>query len=440
MKIILATVCCAVAFLSAYGEMPAFPGAEGFGSDTPGGRRGKVVFVNNLNDSGLGSFRAACETRGPRIVIFRVGGLIDLKSPVVIREPYITIAGQTAPGDGVCLRGYGLIVEANDVVVRYLRTRPGDISGTEVDSIAVGGSSRNVVIDHCSASWSVDEALSPSGGIADVTVQWCLIAEGLNHSVHHKGRHGYGSLVRAAGGLTLHHNLWAHNYSRNPRLGDNYGKPPYPTFDVRNNVVYDPGSPSIIGDVLSANYVNNYVKPGPRSHLPGGIMHATNTANVKFYVAGNIILGRPDIMKDLTNLFDQVQADGRKLVTLETKAFDAPEVHTASAEDVYPVVLAGAGATAPVRDAIDRRIISEVRDGSGSIIDSQWEVGGWPEYRSARPPRDSDRDGMPDEWETVHGLNPNDPSDGSADRNGDGYTNLEEYINSLATISSGERE
>ena len=244
----------------ALAQLPAFPGAEGFGATTPGGRGGKVLIVSNLNDSGRGSLRAAIETEGPRIIVFRVAGIIDLKSPIRVTQPFVTVAGHSAPGGGITLRGHGISVNTHDVVIRYLRSRPGDISGTEVDGLSIGGASANVVIDHCSVSWSVDENLSPSGAIRDVTVQWSIISEGLNRSVHAKGAHGYGSLTRASGGLTLHHNLWAHNASRNPRLGCNYGRPPFPRFDVRNNVIYNAGGPNVAGDTFEANYIANYHK------------------------------------------------------------------------------------------------------------------------------------------------------------------------------------
>jgi pectate lyase len=423
---------CLLSSIAFAAEIPAFPGAEGFGSRTPGGRGGKVFLVTNLNDAGPGSFRTACEGKGPRIVVFRVSGLIDLKTPVRIAEPNITIAGQTAPGDGVCLRGRGLIIESHDVVVRYLRSRPGDIGGGEPDAMSIGGDSRNVVIDHCSASWATDENLSPSGGIAGVTVQWCLIAEGLNHNLHHKGAHGYGSLCRAIGGISLHHNLWAHNHGRNPRIGDNYGKPPYPTYDIRNNVMYNFGALSVVGDTLSANYVANYWKPGPNSSLePRARLGPTNTAALKFFVQGNFVPGHPEFTNDAKSLFSRTEREGRKLVEIVPKPFDTPPVQATSALKAYDQVLASAGAVLPARDAVDRRIVTEVRNGTGAIIDSQWEVGGWPEYKSTRPPRDSDRDGMPDDWEIAHGLNPHDPSDSAQDRDGNGYTNVEDYINSL---------
>ena len=422
--------------------LPAFPGAEGFGAKTPGGRGGKVILVSNLNDSGPGSLRAACEAKGPRMVVFRVSGIIDLDQTIVIREPSITIAGQTAPGDGICLRRHGLDIRTHDVIARFLRSRPGDLSGDEVDSISIGGDSHDVILDHCSAGWSVDESLSPSGAIADITVQWCIIAESLNHSVHSKGAHGYGSLVRAIGGLSLHHNLWAHNNGRNPRLGDNYNKPPYPTFDVRNNVMYNYGGTcsGLTGDILSVNYVANYIRPGPSSNRRRGPIVFTPQADARYYLTGNVVEGRPELTADNTRMFDRTEEKGRKLVTVVREPFSVPKVTTSTAQAAYEAVLVGAGAILPLRDAVDQRIVSEVRNGAGSIIDSQWEVGGWPVYRSKRPPPDRDRDGMPDAWETSHGLNPDDPSDAAADRDGDGYANLEEYINQLAQTSRQGRQ
>ena len=425
-------LCAAPAVWAA--DVSAFPGAEGFGARAKGGCGGQALFVVNLNDSGLGSLRAACEAKGARMVVFRVSGLIDLKSPIRVKEPYVTIAGQTAPGDGICLRGASFLIDTHDVVVRHLRVRPGDILGEEFDSIGIGGQSHDIILDHCSASWSVDEALSPSGAIRDVTVQWCVIAEGLNRSVHHKGAHGYGSLVRAIGGLTMHHNLWAHNNGRNPRLGDNYGKPPFPTFDVRNNVMYDFGGicSGMTGDRLDANYVANYIRPGPSSNRQRGPIVLTDTASVKYYLQGNIVEHRPEMTADNAKMFDRTEKDGRKLAEVVKTPFETPAVKTTSAQAAFEAVLAEVGACRPVRDPIDSRIVSEARNRTGSVIDSQWEVGGWPAYRSARPPTDSDRDGMPDAWEKAHALNPHDASDAAKDRDGDGYTNIEEYVNELA--------
>jgi hypothetical protein len=400
---------------------------------TPGGRGGKVIAVSNLNDSGPGSFRAACEAQGPRIVLFRIGGIIDLKSELNVKEPYLTVAAQTAPGDGICLRGFNFLVSTHDVIVRYLRSRPGIGSGKEVDAIGVGSGGHDVILDHCSATWAIDENLSPSGSISNITVQWCIIAEALNHSIHHKGPHGYGSLVRAVGGVSLHHNLWAHNEARNPRLGDNYGKPPFPTFDCRNNVIYDYGdiASGLTGDRLDVNYVANYIRPGPSSHRQRGVIVFTDTAEAKYYVNGNFVDGNETATKNNRLLFDRTEKDGKRLVTVESTPFATPSIKTADAKTALRDVLANAGATLPIRDPVDKRIVQTVRDKAGKIIDKTDEVGGWPEYRTAEPPLDSDGDGIPDEWEIKHHLNPRDPTDANGDRDGDGYTNIEEYVNGI---------
>lgn len=414
-------------------KLPAFPGAEGFGAETPGGRGGRVLVVRSLADSGPGSLREAVETKGPRIVVFAVSGIIDLRTPLRVTEPYLTLAGQSAPGMGVCLRGDGLRIETHDVVVRHLRSRPGEALGREVDAISVGGAARRVVIDHCSAAWSVDEALSPSGAIAGVTVQWCLIGEALRKSVHSKGGHGYGSLVRANGGVTLHHNLWAKNTARNPRLGDNYGRPPWPVFDVRNNVMALWGAvcSGMTGDRLMANYVGNYLKPGPESIRRPPIV-LTQRADVEYYLAGNIIEGWPEFAENDGRYFTPPEAGGRRLFRLVPAPFPAPPVRTTGAREAYEAVLAGAGATRPARDAVDARIIAEVRRGGGRIVDHTREAGGWPEYPAAAAPPDADADGMPDAWEKARGLDPRNAADAAADRDGDGYTNIEEYLNALA--------
>ncbi len=426
-------LCLMAAPAAARSELPAFPGAEGFGASTPGGRAGRVVLVTSLADSGPGSFREAVAAKGPRTVVFRVGGLVTLRSSVVIREPFLTIAGQTAPGDGVCFRGHTVEIRTHDVVVRHLRFRPGDLSGAEVDGLSVGGGSRRVILDHCSTGWSVDESLSLAGDAADLTVQWCLIAEALNRSVHHKGPHGYGSLMRANGGVTLHHDLWAHNAARNPRLGDDYGRPPWPLFDVRNNVIYDYGAiaSGMTGDRLRANYVANYVRPGPGSDTRRGVVVLTDSADVSFHVAGNVVEGRPDESADNHLLFDRPLAGGHRRLALFEEPFTAPPVRTTDAVQALQEVLAGVGASRPRRDQVDARVVHEVQARGGRIIDSQQDVGGWPAYASGPAPADADGDGMPDGWERAHGLDPADPEDGPrAGR--DGYTNLEAYLNELA--------
>jgi pectate lyase len=410
--------------------IPAFPGAEGFGSTTPGGRGGKVIFVTNLNDSGEGSLRAACDAEGPRIVIFRVSGLITLASPITVKNPYLTIAGQTAPGDGICLRNFTFNIATHDVVVRYLRSRLGDLSSQEADSITLVAGARDVVLDHCSATWSIDESLSLAGNVSNVTVQWCLIGDALNHSKHAKGDHGYGSLSRANGPVTWHHNLWAHNNSRNPRLGDNYGRPPFPTFDVRNNVMYDYGEicSGLTQGVLKVNYVANYIRPGPSSKARTPI-HIGGPSTLIFFIRDNVFEGNSAQTADNSQFFDPVVIDGKRQVETVAQPFAAPLVRTSSAKEAYEAVLKTVGASLPRRDSVDAQIIDEVRRGKGSLIDSQQQMGGWPELKSGTPPVDSDGDGMPDDWERRHGLNPHDPTDGAGDRDHDGYTNLEEYLN-----------
>ena len=440
MKTKLFTVLClvvlpvvTVASISSAGAtlaVPAFPGAQGFGANTPGGRGGRVIFVTNLNDAGPGSLRAACDADGPRTVIFRVSGLISLASPITVKNPFLTIAGQTAPGDGICLRNFTFNIATHDVVVRYLRSRLGDLSAQESDSITLVSGAHDVVLDHCSATWSIDESLSLAGNVSNVTIQWCLIGNALNHSKHAKGDHGYGSLSRANGPVTWHHNLWVHNNSRNPRLGDNYGRSPFPTFDVRNNVMYDYGEicSGLTQGVLKVNYVGNYIRPGPSSKATTPI-HVGGPSQLSFYIRDNVFEGHDSFTVDNSTFFDPVMINGKRQLEIVPQPFDAPLVQTSSARDAYTAVLASVGASLPRRDSVDARIINEVKSGTGSIIDSQEQVGSWPELKSTTPPVDTDEDGMPDAWERKFGLNPHDASDGSKDKDGDGYTNLEEYLN-----------
>ena len=427
----LALLLCRSAFAAGpTATVAAFPGAQGFGATTPGGRGGKVIAVTNLSDDGPGSLRAAVEAEGKRIVVFRVSGLITLTRKLIIKNPYITIAGQTAPGDGICLRNFTFVIATHDVVVRYLRSRLGDLTAQEDDSITIAAGAKDVVVDHCSASWSIDEDLSLAGDVSNITVQWCLIAEGLNHSKHSKGEHGYGSLSRANGPVTWHHNLWAHNVSRNPRLGDNYGRPPYPTFDVRNNVIYDYGeiASGLTQGVLKVNYVANYIRPGPSSKVTTPI-HIGGPSDLIFYITGNVFEGNDALTLNNSRFFDPEVIDGKRQVRTVETAFDAPAVTTTSASAAFESVLDAVGASLPRRDSVDARIISEVRQRRGSIIDSQQQVGGWPEMKSTIAPQDSDGDGMPDDWERRYRLNPRDPADANLDPDRDGYTNIEEYLN-----------
>ncbi len=440
MKRLIKGLCCAatMAATAVWAEtLPAFPGAEGAGAMAVGGRGGRVIQVTNLDDSGPGSLREACTLEGPRTVIFRVSGIIDLKGPLDIKHGQLTVAGQTAPGDGVCLRGGDVGVKADDVVLRYLRVRPGDVSGKEYDGISVSNSHR-VVIDHCSVSWSVDEVLSVTGASDAVTVQWCIIAEALRNSVHHKGAHSMGSLLRSENGTySFHHCLYAHNNTRNPRPGDNYNGSPGVLLDFRNNVIYDWGGMCGYGaeERFRLNYAGNFLKAGPSTANDERrtAFHIGGPGN-RAFLSGNGLDGFPEADTDNQRLLawpGKLSETDRATVIAPT-AYEAPPVATESARDASSAVLEGAGATLPKRDAVDARIVREVREGTGHIIDSQREVGGWPEYASSPAPEDRDVDGMPDAWEHRHGLNPNDPADGPQKANGDGYTNLEEYLNALA--------
>jgi hypothetical protein len=422
------------------GALPAFPGAEGFGSTTPGGRGGKVLFVTNLDDSGPGSLRAACEADGPRIVIFRVAGTIALKRQITITKPFLTIAGQSAPGEGVCLRDAPIGVQTHDVIVRYLRSRLGDVSGREDDCITLLNGARDSILDHCSATWSVDEALSTSGNDANCTIQWCLIGESLNQSKHSKGAHGYGSLARANGPMSWHHNLWIHNDARNPRLGDAYDRPPSPTFDVRNNVIYDFGATcsGLTQGHWTANYVGNYIRPGPSSKakFPIHIGNKPVDSNITFYLSGNIFEGNDELTADNSKFIDAYELEGKPQAKTVGTPFATAPVTTVPAKEALDLVLATVGASLPMRDRVDTRLVNDVRTRGGHIINSQTEVGGWPELKSGPVPADADNDGIADAWETAHGLNPRNPTDANAVNPKSGYTNLEDYLNSLAQLKT----
>jgi pectate lyase len=419
----------AIVLVSEESPLPAFPGAEGFGSFTPGGRGGTVYEVTNLEDSGPGSFRDAV-SQDHRTIVFRVSGTIDLKSQLRVSHPFITIAGQTAPGDGICLRNYTFQISTHDVIVRFIRSRLGDVSRQEDDSISILNGCKNVILDHCSATWSVDEGLSTSGNDSEITVQWCLIAEALDSSIHSKGAHGYGSLARANGPVSWHHNLWAHNDSRNPRLGDSYGNGTHTAFDVHNNVIYDYGDicSGLTQGIFTVNYVGNYIRPGPSSKAKFPI-HIGAESDIQFFIRDNVMAGNDALTADNARFIDALEINGKPQVRIVDKPFASPSAAISSAKDAYKAVLAAVGACKPVRDPVDARIINNVRDGKGRIINSQKDVGGWPELKSGSAPVDTDHDGMPDEWERSHGLNPKEASDAQADPDRDGYPNLEEYLN-----------
>ncbi len=398
-----------------------------------GGRGGTVYEVTSLDDAGPGSLREGLG-QGNRTIVFRVGGTITLRSPLALRHPFVTIAGQTAPGGGICLREYPFSIRTHDVVVRYLRCRLGDVQGIQGDCLTLDRGTRDVVLDHCSASWSIDESLSLAGDVGNVTVQWCLIAEALNRSKHAKGAHGYGSLARSNGQVSLHHNLWAHNDARNPRLGDDYGRPPYPMFDVRNNVIYDYGATctGLTQGILKVNYVANFIRSGPSSKASHPI-RVGGPSDMRFYIKDNVVDGDDGLTADNSRFFDPVEINGKRQVQTVAEPFAAPSVTTLPAREALERVLVGVGASRPRRDAVDSRIVDEVRNRGGAIINSQSEVGGWPELKSAPALDDVDHDGMPDAWEVRHGLDPRNSLDGpKPSAAGSGYTNLEIYLNELA--------
>lgn len=410
-----------------------------------------MIAVTNLDDSGPGSLRAAVEAAGPRIVVFRVSGTITLKSALKISNPYITIAGQSASGDGIALRAHPLSIAAGEVVIRYLRVRPGHGSGKAMDAVS-SRYQKNIILDHVSASWSSDETVSIYH-CENVTIQWSLISESLYRSVHAKGTHGFGG-IWGSNRSTYHHNLLAHHSSRTPRFASGAGY-----TDYRNNVVYNWGYNSAYGgekqqkgndrfNFTVINMVANYYKPGPATD-PGALRHRIVSPSSreeaadfgKWYVAENFVVGNSKVSADNWAGGVQLRNGDEVLDALKLDApWDAVPIAQQSAEDAYLSVLQHAGATLPRRDPIDARLVDEVRTGTArfgetygggrkGIIDSPEAVGGWPALRSAAPPPDSDGDGMPDAWEAKHGLAPAAPSDGIADRDGDGYTNAEEFLN-----------
>jgi hypothetical protein len=457
--------------------IPAFPGAYGGGMYSHGGRGGRVYVVTTLADHGPGSFREALESGGPRIVVFNVAGIIRLDTRISIRSPYITIAGNTAPGDGVCIAGNSVEIDTHDVVIRHMRFRRGSTDVTERNDSFGGNPIGNIMIDHVSASWGLDENMSmyrhmysPPNGTKDlklptvnISIQNSIFSEGLN-----TWNHAFGSTI---GGFnsTFHRNLWACNTGRNPSVGMNGD------FGMFNNVIFNwVHRTTDGGDHLSFyNIINNYWKPGPAtpmSDIRFRILKPEarrskdkNNDFGKAYVAGNVVEGNDRVTRD--NWDGGVQSDDGHDIAEVLKAVrvDKPLPHSVplmSATDAFEYVLANAGATLPKRDAVDERVVKMVRTGevpqypqidaylekwkavkftderatdirelaTKGIIYDPAQVGGWPEYKG-EPLVDSDWDGMPDEWEKANGLNAFSPQDASEDLDGDGYTNIEEYIN-----------
>lgn len=432
-------------------QTPAFPGADGGGKFCTGGRGGKVLYVTSLADDGsVGTLRWAVNQTGARIVMFRVSGLITLKSALKISNGNITIAGQTAPGDGICLKNYEFYIGADNVIIRYLRFRLGnEIIGNESDAIW-GRYQKNIILDHCSMSWSIDECASFYSN-ENFSMQWCIIAESLNNAGHVKGAHGYGG-IWGGKNASFHHNLIAHHNSRNPRFngwkrsGLSYTNPlDEERLDFRNNVIYDFGDNGSYGGEAAGKYniVANYIKYGPATKT--SIKYKITQVDIDpstayglqsgtYYIQDNFVYG--STTNTQSNWSGVTYAAGVNTTLCKTDVpFQCIPVAQHSAETAFEKVLENAGASL-ARDAVDSRIVDETRNGTATytgsvtlrpgIIDTQNDVGGWPEYNSTVAPPDTNSDGIPDGW-----LENYYPGKSANDLNPDGYTFLEVYINSL---------
>ena len=478
-------------------KIPAFPGAEGGGMYTFGGRGGKVLTVTNLNDDGPGSFRWACEQGGARIIVFNVSGNIVLKTPIIVRAPYITIAGQTAPGEGVQISGESFQVDTHDVIIRHMRFRRGNTHVWYREDSFGGNPVGNIMIDHVSAEWGLDENISFYRHMFDlhdgkakrkvptvnVTIQNTISAKALD-----TWNHAFGSTIGGENASFMR-NLWADNTGRNPSIG--WGG----VFNFVNNIIYNYVHRTADGGEFStmSNFINNYYKPGPctpKTAIAYRIVKSESRSNKLFdypqygriYATGNIVEGYPEVTKDNWNggiqiadkdLPNGVPADVTALMR-SNEPFEMPHMTIIPSEQTFDKVLENVGATMPVRDIVDQRIVEEVKTGKAyyvnklpkknpygdmwgladaskneegffkyrrlakdsykdGIITNIEQMGGFPKYKKVKPYVDTDGDGMPDEWEIANGLNPNDPSDANKDCTGDGYTNIEKYINGIST-------
>ncbi|MDQ8179146.1 hypothetical protein [Pelagicoccus sp. SDUM812005] len=435
----------------------AFPTAEGYGRFAIGGRGGRVLHVTNLNDSGPGSLRAAVEATGPRTVVFDVSGLISLESKLVFKEEneFLTIAGQTAPGKGICIRNYTFGgIGSRDTIVRFIRLRMGDLSGETMDGMGLASGDHSIV-DHCSISWSIDEAFS-SRGAKNITFQRNLISEALNIAGHRKygsnSGHGFAGSISGDVG-SFHHSLLAHNAGRNWSLAGaiDQANRHAGRLDIRNMVVYNWKHRTTDGGAREVNFVNNYYKPGPASSVLTYLNPQFENPSFgpqQYYVSGNIMEGVAGPEGPAGKL-EGVRVRGTQPApaTVEEPFFES-YVTTHSAEEAYENVLADVGCNVPMLDDHDKRVIEEVRTGTARYVgsksglpglpDSQADVGGWEEYPEIHRPKnwDTDRDGMPNQWELSKGLDPSSAADGAEDPDGDGYTNLEDYLNWLAAGNS----
>jgi hypothetical protein len=458
--------------------VPAFPGAEGPGAGASGGRGGTVYHVTSLQADGPGSLADAV-SRPNRIVVFDVSGMIDLTTTkdgkasggrLRITQPNLTLAGQTAPGEGICLKGGALTVDASNVIIRHLRVRRGFVAegdtgdavemnpkdpgyvkpkfkGTDKDRakerLAAGEQLKpvtDVIFDHVSASWATDENFTLSGHIDRVHAQYCFIAEALDYTNPKQTpqNHAFGSLFGGAGADTrvgMHHSIFAHHRRRTPQCsaGDGSGMPPV-VVDFRNNIVYDSieAFSHTGGHPIRLNFVNNYYKPGPGSgeHLRGKWFTIQKSPDSQLHAAGNFIFGNPVATADnWQGILYEKQVDFTPAMVV-VKEFEVPHITTQSAEEAFESDLQNAGATLPSRDAVDSRVAQEIRTGTGKVIQLETDFPAdqrWPDYRLLPAPKDSDGDGLPDFWEKQFGLNPGDASD-SAKLSG-GYANIEHYFN-----------
>lgn len=445
----------------------AFPGAEGFGSSTPGGRYGRVIFVSNLNDtkdvtsaSYEGSLRWALEQTWPensadpyyqrRIIIFKVGGVIPLVDALILRYPYVTIAGQTAPGDGITLMGNEMIIATHDVVVRGIRIRVGDegqptccLDGLSISTHYASSDVYNVIVDHSSVSWAIDENISTwidpekSYTVRDITVQWSIISEGLHNSIHldegatETDPHSMGAIFGQDGtNMTVHHNIFAHNWARNPRISGIIHS------EIINNVIYGWGNAAveINQDKNITHVLNNYFKAVEDSRHNEIVLSDQMHLESQVYISGNLTLD----LRDGENLMTSRIKNPENFEVSSEELFVPSNVTMSSAEAAYADVLNYAGVIYPVRDMVDKRVVADVKTGKGNIIDSQSQVGGWPNYQGGFYPQDGDDDGIPNEWEVTHGIDPNFTGDASSFtiRSPSGYTWVEEYVNSLISLPS----
>ena len=436
----------------------AFAGAEGFGKFTTGGRGGKIFIVSNLDDNGQGSFRQAAEANEKRVIVFAISGTIHLDTKLAIKGN-VTIAGHSAPGDGICLADNSVSLGGDNIIIRHLRFRMGDkyqkggmVDGNGGDDAFGGVRRKNIIIDHCSLSWSTDEVFSVYAGDS-TTLQWNLISEPLNYSYHFETgdkdyeHHGFGGIW---GGrhASFHHNLFAHCNNRTPRF-DGIRNAPEENCDYSNNVIYNWGGNNVYaGEGGTYNIVNNYYKYGPSTakNAKANIVNPYHKLPTipfgKFYVAGNYVDGANEVTSN--NWLGVTMNNGTEADALKSK-LDAPfpvvPVRLQTAVDAYNLVLKNVGATLPKRDTLDERIINDVKNRTGKFIDVQGgfphgtayelTINAWPGLKSKPAAIDTDKDGMPDSWEKQQGLSSRDAGDASTYKLSKQFTNIEVYLNSI---------